>query len=93
MEGILDDKLSLDFIPSKMHTIYVWYIPLTRIVLNNDKALSLLEWLIVKAGSGEHTGFYHVKRAVLYSSRPDGVQLMVDAADYFIMNPRKRGRF
>lgn len=92
-EHIVYYSLSSEYMPIRMRTTYKRYIKLDRIRINDSSLLFLLETLSTKGGTGKNFGLSHIDCSVLYSSEPDEVELMVDAADCFIKNPTKSTTF
>lgn len=80
--------MSFEYLTSRTNKNYLLFIRLSKLCLKNHELLPL-EMLNVEAGSGENFGLTHVQSAFLYCLESDEVELIIEAAYYFIKNVAK----
>lgn len=68
---------------------YIRYVRFAKFLLKNVQLLPLFEILSEEAGTGRELVISHLNSHFLYGCVEEDVMLMVEAADFFIKNPRK----
>lgn len=81
IKDFVDDNLSSRYIPTSLKAPYVRYVTFAKPCIKQIAMPFALERLRADGGTGKSLGIFHLDLFVLYSSKPHGVDLMVNDAD------------
>lgn len=90
---IIYDRISLDYLPSRMIATYVRYIEISLDVLKNDYLFLLVQRFSSHCSQGESTCTYHTDSVAWLRLEHDKVELRTEVAHHFIKNSVKTSNF
>lgn len=90
---VMDDTPLSEFLPSKPGLTHVRCVRFSKLKLNNNELLPILESVITQGGTNENLCKLHRDFSVLYISEPNKEEVRVGPADSFVENLTKDAQF